>query len=254
MSDIFREVDEDVQRDKVENLWKRYQTPVIVLAVVIVAATGAWSYYKTERTKAAEAANVRFLAAVADAEAGKSAEAVAAFDAIAKSGPAGYATLARLRGAEELAKTDKAKAIELLDALSEDKKVDSLTREVAELRGAMYTMELGNREKTMVKLGPLMTENGAFRYSAQEWTGLDALEDRDFDEAERVFNLLLRDTNAPMGMRQRAQAYQGLLHAARGVKGKAGAITSITPIVELADGQSGTDPGVSVEMKEIEKK
>ena len=52
MSDIFREVDEDVQRDKVENLWKRYQTPVIVLAVLIVAGTGAWSYYKSEHTKA----------------------------------------------------------------------------------------------------------------------------------------------------------------------------------------------------------
>ena len=254
MSDIFREVDEEVQRDQVENLWKRYQTPVIVLAILVVAATGAWSYYKSERSKAAEAANARFLAAVADADAGKSAEAVAAFDAIAKNGPAGYAALARLRGAEELAKTDKAKAIELLDALSEDKKVDSLTREVAELRSAMYTMELGDREKTMMKLGPLMTENGAFRYSAQEWTGLDALEDRDFDEAERVFNMLLRDTNAPMGLRQRAQAYQGLLHAARGVKGKPGAITSITPIIESPDGQSGTDPGVTIEMKEIEKK
>jgi hypothetical protein len=254
MSDIFREVDEEVQRDQVENLWKRYQTPVIVLAILIVAGTGAWSYYKTERSKAAEAANVRFLAAVADAEAGKSAEAVAAFDAIAKSGPAGYATLARLRGAEELAKTDKAKAIELLDALAEDKKVDSLTREVAELRSVMYTMEQGDREKTMMKLGSLMTENHAFRYSAQEWNALDALDDKDFDEAERVFNMLLRDTSAPMGMRQRAQAYQGLLHAARGVKAKAGGITSITPIIESGDGQSGTDPGVAVEMKEIEKK
>jgi hypothetical protein len=254
MSDIFREVDEDVQRDRVESLWKRYQTPVFVTAILIVAATGAWSYYKSERTKAAEAANVRFLAAVADAEAGKSAEAVAAFDAIAKSGAGGYASLARLRGAEELAKTDKAKAIEMLDALSEDKKVDSLTREVAELRSAMYTMELGDREKIMMKLGPLMTSNGAFRYSAQEWSGLDALEDRDFDEAERVFNMLLSDRDAPMGMRQRAQAYQGLLHAARGVKATTGGITSVTPVVESADGQSPADAGVSVEMKEIEKK
>ena len=150
-----------------------------------------------------------------------------------RTGPPGYATLARLRGAEEVAKTDKAKAIERLDALSEDKKVDSLTREVADLRSAIYTMELGDRDKIMMKLGPLMTENGVFRFSAQEWTGLDALEDKDFDEAERVFNILLRDTSAPAGLRQRAQAYQGLLHAARGVKGKPGAITSITPVVEF---------------------
>ena len=45
MSDIFREVDEEVQREKVETLWSRYQTPVFVIAGLIVAATGAWTYY-----------------------------------------------------------------------------------------------------------------------------------------------------------------------------------------------------------------
>jgi hypothetical protein len=256
MSDIFREVDEDVQRDKVENFWKRYQTPIFVVAGLIVAATGAWSYYTNERTKAAEAANASFMAAVADADAGKTAEAVAAFEAIAKSAPKGYATLARLRGAEALAKTDKNKAIKELDALAEDKTVDSLTREVAELRSALYVIESGDRERSMMKLGPLITANGAFRYSAQEWTGLDALLDQDYDEAERVFSLLLNDRDAPAGMRQRAQAYQGLLHAARGIKKPQGAgggaveeITGVTPIIEPADGESSGDAPTVVEPK-----
>lgn len=259
MSDIFREVDEDVQRDKVENFWHRYQTPIFVVAGLIVAATGAWSYYSSERTKAAEAANTRFLAAVAVADAGKTAEAVAAFDAIAKTAPKGYATLARLRGAEALAKSDKAKAIEQLDALAEDKTVDALTREVAQLRSALLAIETGDRERSMMKLAPLITANGAFRYSAQEWTGLDAFLDQDYDEAERVFNLLLSDRDAPAGMRQRAQAYQGLLHAARGIKkphgGGAGAggpveeITSVTPVIEPADGENPADAPAVVEPK-----
>ncbi len=180
---------------------------------------------------------------------GKSAEAVAAFDALAKDAPRGYATLARLRGAEELGKTDKAKAIELLDAMADDKSVDHLTQEVARMRSAVYTMETGDREKTMLKLGPLMTGRGVFRFSAQEWTGLDALEGQDYDEAERVFNLLLSDRDAPQGMRQRASAYMGLLHAARGAK-TTGAITSVTPIIEPADGSSAADaPAVSIEQK-----
>jgi len=49
--------------------------------------------------------------------------------------------------------------------------------------------------------------------------------------------LLLNDRDAPQGMRARAQAYQGLLHAARGVKkSDAGVIKSVTPIIEPADG------------------
>ena len=35
MSDIFHEVDEDVRRSKTEDLWRRYQTPVYVVAFLI---------------------------------------------------------------------------------------------------------------------------------------------------------------------------------------------------------------------------
>ncbi|MGA8169854.1 MAG: tetratricopeptide repeat protein [Methylocystis sp.] len=249
MSDIFREVDEEVQREKVETLWSRYQTPVFVIAGLIVAATGAWNYYVSEKTKAAEAANTRFMAAVALADSGKSAEAITAFEALAKDAPKGYATLARLRGAEELGKTDKAKAIEMLDAIADDKGVDRLTQEVALLRSAVYTMDAGDSEKSMLKLGPLMTAKGVFRFSAQEWTGLDALQNQDYDEAERVFSLLMNDRDAPQAMRQRASAYTGLLHAARGAK-PVGAITSVTPIIEPADGSSAADaPTVTIEKK-----
>ncbi len=246
MSDIFQEVDEEVQREKVETLWARYQTPVFVLAGLIVAATGAWSYYSSEKTKAAEAANTRFMAAVALADSGKSEEAIAAFNAIGKDGPKGYAALARLRAAEELGKTDKAKAMEMLDALAEDKSMDRMTQEVAELRSALYSMSSGDREKTMLKLAPLITPSGVFRFSAQEWSGLDALFDNDYDEAERVFNLLMNDRDAPQGMRARAQAYQGLLHAARGVKKTTGGVTSVTPIIEPADG-SGASGGPALD-------
>jgi hypothetical protein len=240
MSDIFQEVDEEVQREKVETLWSRYQTPVFVIAGLIVAATGAWSYYTSERTKAADAANARFMAAVTLADSGKSEEAAAAFNTIAKDAPKGYAALARLRGAEELGKSDKTKAMDELDALAEDKSVDRLTQEVARLRSAVYSIDAGDREKAMLKLAPLITTAGVFRFSAQEWTGLDALFDNDYDEAERVFNVLLNDRDAPQGMRARAQAYQGLLHAARGVKRpEGGGITSVTPIIEPAD---GSDP------------
>ena len=100
MSDIFHEVDEDVRRDKAENLWRRYQTPIYVVAFLIVAATGAWSYYQDKRQKEAEGANARFEAAAALINEGKVAEGAAAFDALAKDGPKGYAALARIRAAE----------------------------------------------------------------------------------------------------------------------------------------------------------
>ena len=216
MSDIFHEVDEDVRRDKAANLWKRYQTPVFVGAFLVVVATGVYSFYESNRIKSAETANVRFSAAAALAAQGKSAEAVAAFEALAKDSPKGYATLARLRVAEELALTDKAKAVEAFDAIADDKSVDKLTQQVAKLRSGLLLLEQGDSQKMADRLGELVTANGPFRYTAQEILGLDALQESDFDEAERVFKLILNDQDAPHSMRQRAGAYKALLDAARG--------------------------------------
>jgi hypothetical protein len=249
MSDIFHEVDEDVRRDKAAELWRRYQTPILILAVLIVAATGAWSYYQTNRQKAAEAANARFEAAVALANDGKAQEAAAAFDALAKDGPKGYATLARIRAAE--LREDKTRALDELNAIAEDKNVDKLNQEVALLRAALIILESGDREKMVRALGPMMTPAGAFRFSAQEWNGLDALANDDFDEAERVFNILLSDRDAPQSMRQRASAYQGLLHAKRGPKaapdpapaaggGASGGNVTVTPVIEPEEGAASS--------------
>ncbi|MBG0810905.1 tetratricopeptide repeat protein [Methylosinus sp. H3A] len=216
MSDIFHEVDEDVRRDKAANLWKRYQTPVIVGAFLVVVATGVYSFYESNRIKAAEGANVRFGAAAALATQGKSAEALAAFEAVVKDAPRGYATLARLRAAEELALSDKAKAVAAFDAIAEDKGVDKLTQQVAKLRAGVILLEQGERQKMADHLGELVIANGPFRYTAQELLGLDALQDSDFDEAERAFKIILNDQEAPHAMRQRAGAFKALLDAARG--------------------------------------
>jgi hypothetical protein len=242
MSDIFHEVDEDVRRDKAEDLWRRYQTPVLVVAFLIVAATGAWSFYQDKRLKAAEEANARYVAAVELAEAGKNAEAAAAFDAIARGGAKGYATLARIHAAE--IRPDRAQALAELNAIGEDPGVDKLSQQIALLRAALIVIEGDDRQKLERALGPLMTSDGAFRYSAQEWNGLDALFNDDFDEAERVFEQVLNDPSAPQSMRQRASAYKGLLHAKRGPKpapaaaggGASGGTINVTPVIEPESG------------------
>ena len=257
MSDIFHEVDEDVRRDKAADLWRRYQTPIFVVAFLIVVATGAYSYFQNKRQQAAEAANARFEAAVALVAEGKAAEAAAAFDALAREAPPGYAALARIRAAE--ARPDRAQALAELNAIAEDQKVDKLNQQVALLRAALLVLEGGNREKLERALGPMMTSDGVFRFSAQEWNGLDALANDDFDEAERVFEQVLANPDAPQSMRQRASAYRGLLHAKRGPRkapeGAAGGdgvagVIPVTPVIEPeTPGQTGAPEATPLEAK-----
>jgi len=46
VSDIFREVDEEVRRDQFKKLWERYGIFFIALAVLFVAAVGGWRGYQ----------------------------------------------------------------------------------------------------------------------------------------------------------------------------------------------------------------
>ena len=106
MSDIFQEVDEEVRREKLQQLWERHGNLIVAFALLVVLAVGGWRGYEYwEGQKAAES-GAAFEAAVALAEGGKQAEAQAAFAKIAKDGSSGYRILARFREAAELAKTD----------------------------------------------------------------------------------------------------------------------------------------------------
>src|SRR5580692_10167173 len=120
MSDIFREVDEDVRRDKAAEFWKKYQNYIIAAVVLVLLATGGWRLYDWRRTEAAQAAGARFEDALQLARTGKGGEADIAFAKLASDAPAGYAVLARLSSAADLAKSDPARAIAAYDALADD--------------------------------------------------------------------------------------------------------------------------------------
>ncbi len=46
MSDIFREVDEEVRREQLKKLWERYSILIVAVAVLIVAGVGGWRGYE----------------------------------------------------------------------------------------------------------------------------------------------------------------------------------------------------------------
>ena len=46
MSDIFREVDEEVRREKLQQLWERHGNLIVAAALLVVLAVGGWRGYE----------------------------------------------------------------------------------------------------------------------------------------------------------------------------------------------------------------
>jgi hypothetical protein len=215
MSDIFREVDEDVRRDKAAEFWAKYQNYIIAAVVLILLATGGWRFYDWRRTAAAEAAGARFEDALELERAGKSGEADAAFAKLATDAPAGYGVLARLAGAAELAKSDPARAIAAYDSLADDASLGSLFREAARLRAAALRLDNGQADKAKTALEGLAAPTGPFRHTAREMLGAAALAAGDFDGAGRWLDMIVADPAAPQGARQNAEQMLGLVRSGK---------------------------------------
>jgi hypothetical protein len=209
MSDIFREVDEDVRTDKLTEFWSKYSIVVLGLALAIVAGTAIFVYLRHQKQVEAEAAGDRYLAAQTLATQNQPEAATKAFDELAKSAPKGYQMLARLRAAEELSFTDRAGAVKQLDALAADAGPGQLWQDLARLRAALLRVDEADKAELELRLAPLL--NGSFRHTAREYLGLAALKRGDVEDAGKWFDQLIVDPNAPADLRQRVQAMLSLV-------------------------------------------
>lgn len=218
MADFFREVDEEVRRDRVIKFWTRFRVPIIGLLLLVVAGTAAWRIYKNWREQAAEAASAKYEAAMELSREGKAAEAESAFAPLAEKGPKGYAALARLRLADETAKRDPEAALEAYDALVSDPAYDRNFQDAARLRGAMLRLDHEDPKEFEQRYAPLAGTPFAYRGSLRELLALAALKRADMEAAGRWLDAIVTDPLAPSNLRGRAGALLGLVQSGKSPK------------------------------------
>lgn len=206
MSDIFREVEEDVRSARIKAQWDRYAIFVIGAAVAIVMATGAFVYWQDSRQAQREAAAIQFLAGERLLLDGKPAEAVAHFTRLAQeTGIDGYALLGRMK--EAAAKLDAANApgaIAAYDALAADSALDPLLRAVSSFKAALLLFDTTSADELKLRLNGLAKDDGPVRHSAREMLAFLALRENMVDDARKQFQMLADALDAPRGIRARA--------------------------------------------------
>lgn len=203
---LLREVEEELRRERMQKFWERYNGLIIGAAALLVVGVGGYNFLEHRRIAAAEKAGAEFSAAMQLGDDSKTEEAKKAFDAIVQSGPAGYASLARLHVAGGLARDGKTdEAIAAYEAVAKDSNVDSLLKNFAQLQIA--SLQLGNADFTEVqnRLTPLARDDSPFKTTAQEFLGAAALKAGKTDEARKYLEPLLLDVSATRGLQERVK-------------------------------------------------
>ncbi len=203
---LLREVEEELRREQMQKFWERYNGLIIGIALAIIAAVGGYKYWEWQRNSAAETAGSEYMQAMRLTDEKKGEEAAKAFEKIASGGPEGFASLARLQIAGADAKAGKTKeAVAAYEALGRDPAADGLLKSFAQLQAA--SLRLGEADFTELqnRLTPLVAEGQPFRTSAQELLGLAALKAGKYDEARKQLEPLLIDPAATPSVQERVK-------------------------------------------------
>jgi hypothetical protein len=213
VSDIFREVDEEVRRDQLKKLWERYGIYFIALAVLFVAAVGGWRGYQWWQAKLAAESGAAFAAAASLSDQGKHEEAEAAFAKITKEGTASYRALAAMREAGELAQRDPKAAVAAFDTLANNRALGPVMQDLAALRAGFVLVDTLPYEELRRRIEPLTGADRTFRHSARALLALSAWRANDAATARRWSEMILADGETPPGTRTQAEILMALLGA-----------------------------------------
>lgn len=201
---FFNEVAEEVRRERLFRLFRRYGWIGAVLVALIVAGA-AWNEWQKARDRAAaQAFGDAVLTALDAPDSAARAAALAALDVPAGSDEA--TALVALMIAGEAVGGDPAARAAALAALGPVAADESLTpryRDLAILQRALLD-DGADPAARRAALEPLTAQGRPYRSVVQEQLALLALSEGDTDTARNLFAALQDDPEAPQGLRQRA--------------------------------------------------
>jgi hypothetical protein len=204
LTDIFHEVEEDLRRDKLNQLWKRYGTLFMTVAVLVVAATSAvvlWRQYTDNQRN--QAAN-EFNAATDRAVAGDLDGALAGYEAIAARGGEGYPVLALFREVEvRLAKSDLQGAIAVYDRIA-GSAADARLKALARIRAAYLVADIESPEVLKNRVAEFTGDDNPWRFPARDLQAWADYRAGRAAEAGEAYAKLATDPAAPAGLKDRA--------------------------------------------------
>ncbi len=212
MSDIFREVEEDVRRERLEKFWKRHGLWVIALVVLILAGVAAWQFWERQQAQKRLEYSEAFVAAQRISDPG---QAVTAFAEIARQAKGGYAQLARMAQANALYATGQLKSsVDLYRQIGNEDKGE--IGNAARLRAAWIIAATASRKELEDLLAPLNVDGSAWKPMAQELLAFSDYRAAKVKAASDSFRALSENMQAPEGLRARARAMALFLESGAG--------------------------------------
>jgi hypothetical protein len=206
MNDILREIDDELQRERMAALWHKHKFLIVGLLAAVIFLTASISAWRDHRT-ATEVRNSLALGTIGENasldEAGK-AEAFLGFARDHQgTGQADIATLMAIGIKRDLGKKDQ--VLQDLAALAANDKARPLVRDYARLLRVQLRLDSEDIALLRQELAPLAADGQPWRYTARLLQGSLFLRGGETKTAQEVFGAIANDATAPIAARDSAR-------------------------------------------------
>jgi hypothetical protein len=199
-----REVDENLRRDQMTGLAKKWGVVIGVLVLLLLIGLAAFLWWRSHHAHQAGLEGEQLTQVLSDVDIGRAQPNDARLTALASSSRDGYRAMARLTQAGILAKTDAPAAAANYLAIAKDDGLPQATRDLALIRATTLQFDTIAPTEVVSRMKPLAVANAPWFGSAGELTGIAYLKMGRRDLAGPLFAAIARDTNVPTGLRGRA--------------------------------------------------
>lgn len=204
---FVREVDEELQRDRLLGFWKSWGRWAIGGIVALVAAYGGWLYWSHTQEQKAAAEGEKLIQAIETLETNANANVAPQLTALADSKSEGYRAAAKLtEAATALSKGDTKFAIETYGKVAADDSLSQPWRDLALVRQTALEFDAMKPEAIVARLKPLAVSGNAWFGSAGEMVALAYARMNKNDLAAKMFADIAKDEKVSESIRGRAKA------------------------------------------------
>ena len=204
MANIFNEVDEDIRKERYQNLWSNYGKYIIAFLMLIVIAFSLTQYFQAKNISDNKAILDMYYSAAEGIEKNQLDFANNEFEIVYNQKNKMLAALSGFKMSETyLNNNQKEEAILLLEKIVDNRSLESIYRELALYKYIMINFEnidISSIEKKIVSIG--VNKNTLHPYF-QEIIGIKYLTAGNIEKANSVFTDLLLNEDTPFDLKMR---------------------------------------------------
>ena len=206
MSDILRQVDEDLRKDRLLAIWNSYRVYIVGFIIIILISLSGYQYYLASSKSKNEAIVEAYINAISSTDNNISLNQLIKLDQSSNSYIKGLSKLKRVELYFALENNEE--ALQLLESISIDDTLDQVIRDLALYKYLMVQLDILDADQYFAIIDEQILRDSKFKYLFKELKAIKYLIQGNKTNSLEMFDSIILDESAPSDLKIRAEKFK----------------------------------------------